>query len=135
MEPLTPKEIQGRNMTLLLAEIAVEEKEEEFKTVKDVLLTILQEQMTINQLLKQRGLETEVRKQHLSRKASIQAKLVEARRKRDDCDIQLKQLKASQKTASAKETEVRKKRGQDEKRLRQGIENNIVTDYNVSTSA
>jgi hypothetical protein len=44
MEPLTPKEIQGRNMTLLLAEIAVEEKEEEFKTVKDVLLTILQAQ-------------------------------------------------------------------------------------------
>jgi hypothetical protein len=86
-------------------------------------------------LLKQRGLETEVRKQHLSRKASIQAKLVEARGKRDDCDIQLKQLKASQKTASAKETEVRKKRGQDEKRLHQGIENNIVTDYNVSTSA
>jgi hypothetical protein len=49
----------------------------------------------INRLLKQRGLETEVRKQHLSRKASIQAEQVEARKKRDDCDTQLKQRKAS----------------------------------------
>jgi hypothetical protein len=37
--------------------------------------------MAINRLLKQRGLETEVRKQHLSRKASIQAEQVEARKK------------------------------------------------------
>jgi hypothetical protein len=85
--------------------------------------------MAINRLLKQRGLETEVRKQHLSRKASIQAEQVEARKKRDDCDIQLKQRKASQKTASAKETEVRKKRGQGEKRLWRGIEDTIFTDY------
>jgi hypothetical protein len=106
--PLTPKEIQARNMALL-AEIAVEEKEEEFKSLKDVLSTIIRERMAINQLLKQRGLETEVRKQHLSHKASIQVAQVEARKKRDDCDIQLKQRKASQKTASAKETEVRKK--------------------------
>jgi hypothetical protein len=104
VEPLTTEEIQARNMALL-AEIAVEEKEEEFKGRKEVLSTIVLEQMAINWLLKQRGLETEVRKQHLSRKASIQAEQVEARKKRDDCDIQLKQRKASQKTASAKETE------------------------------
>jgi hypothetical protein len=91
--------------------------------------------MAINRLLKQRGLESGVRKQHLSRKASIQAEQLEARKKRDDCDIQLKQRKASQKTASAKEMEVRKKRGQGEKRLWRGIEDTIFTDYNVSMSA
>jgi hypothetical protein len=69
VEPLTTEEIQARNMALL-AEIAVEEKEEEFKGWKEVLSTIVLEQMAINRLLKQRGLETEVRKQHPSRKAS-----------------------------------------------------------------
>jgi hypothetical protein len=64
VEPLTPEEIQARNMALL-AEIAVEEKEEEFKGQKEVLSTITQEQMAINPFLKKRGLETEVRKQHI----------------------------------------------------------------------
>ena len=77
---MTTEEIQARNMALL-AEIAVEEKEEEFKGRKEVLSTIVLERMAINRLLKQRGLETEVRKQHLSRKASIQAEQVEARKK------------------------------------------------------
>jgi hypothetical protein len=113
---LTPEEIQARNMALL-AEIAVKEKEDKIKGWKEVLSAIVQEQMAINQLLKQRGLETEVRKQHLSRKASIQAKQAEAQKKGDDCDIQLKQRKASQKIASAKETEVQKKRGRGEKQL------------------
>jgi hypothetical protein len=81
VEPLTPEEIQARNMALL-AEIAVEEKEDKLKGRKEVLLAIVQERMAVNHLLKQRGLETEVRKQHLSRKASIQAKQVEARKKK-----------------------------------------------------
>jgi hypothetical protein len=78
-EPLTTEEIQAINMALL-AEIAVDEKEEEFKGQKQVLSTMVLEQMTINRLLKQRGLETEVRKQHLSCIASIQAEQVEASR-------------------------------------------------------
>jgi hypothetical protein len=94
IEPLTPKEMQARN-TALLAEIAVEEKEEEFKSLKHVLSTIDQDQLAINRLLKQRGLETEVRSQHLSCKASIQAGQVEARKKRDGCDIQLNKQRKS----------------------------------------
>jgi hypothetical protein len=120
---LTTEEIQARNMALL-AEIAVEKKEDEFKGRKEVLSTIVLEQMAINRLLKQRGLETEVRKQHLRRKARIQAKQVETRKKRDDCDIQLKQR-----------TEIWMKRGEDEKRVWRGIEDTIFTDYNVSMSA
>jgi hypothetical protein len=45
-KPLTTEEIQARNMALL-AEIAVEEKEEEFKGRKEVLSTIVLEQMAI----------------------------------------------------------------------------------------
>ena len=119
----------------LLAEIAIEEKDDEFQSLKDVLSAIIQERMDINRLLKQRGLEMEVRTQLSTRKASIQAQELEARKNRDDCDIQLKQRKAAQRIASAKETEVRKKRGRGEKRLRRGIEDDIFTEYNVSMSS
>jgi hypothetical protein len=134
VEPLTADEIQARNMTLL-AEIAIEEKYEELKTLKEILTTIVQERIDINSSLKQRGLETDVRNQLRTRKASILSEEVEARKNRDECDIQLKLRKAAQKTASAKETEVRKKRGQGEKPLRRGIEETIFGDYNVSMSS
>ena len=134
VEPLTADEIQARNMTLL-AEIAVEEKDEEHKTMKEILMSIVQERIVINRSLKERGLETDIRNQLRTRKASILAEEVEARKNRDDCEIQLKLRKAAQKTASAKETEIRKKRGRGEKPLRRGIEDTIFADYNVSMSS
>jgi hypothetical protein len=73
VEPLISEEVQARNMALL-AEIAVDEKEDGFKGRKEVLSPIVQEQMASNQFL----FETEVRKQHSSQKESIIVKQVEA---------------------------------------------------------
>ena len=64
----------------LLAEIAVEEKDKEVKSRKDVLSSIVQERMNVNRSLKQRGLEMEVKNQLLTHKASIQVQEVEARK-------------------------------------------------------
>jgi hypothetical protein len=91
--------------------------------------------MDVNKLLRQRGLQIDVRAGLSNRKAGIQAEELETRKQRDDCEIQLKNRKAAQRIASAKETEVRKKRGRGEKRLRRGIEDTIFTQYNVSMSA
>ncbi len=79
VEPLTGEETQARNMSIL-AEIAVEEKDDELMSHNDVLSGIVQDQIDINLLLRQRGLETKVRRQLLICKATIQSQEVEARK-------------------------------------------------------
>jgi hypothetical protein len=86
VEPLTVEETQARNMTLL-AEIAVEEKDDELQSLKDALLAIIQDRMDVNKLLRQRGLQMEVRAGLTNRKAGIQAEELDTRKLRDACDM------------------------------------------------
>jgi hypothetical protein len=58
VEPLTPEETEARNMTLL-AEIAIEEAEEQLEQMKDALSWEIEKRKDLNKEMRQRGLGRE----------------------------------------------------------------------------
>jgi hypothetical protein len=134
VEVLKPDESEARHMALL-AEIAVEEYEEKFESLKGEVNALVTERIQLNSTLNENGLEAEV-VGHLNEQKNIVLQTIEHKtRERDSVKIELTKRRSSKRGARKAERELRLKRGKMEKPFRVYVEMDIFPKYKVYMSS
>ena len=121
-----PPEERAARTTTLLAEVLLEQSEEELEECKEGLKSVVMDRVKVNKDLKQKGMSTEQKPELNKKKEEIMKMQEFLRQQWEHLEDTVKFQWVKKNQAASKEVEVCAKRGKKERALRMGVEHDVL---------